>query len=146
MPRQAAKEGSHRLFSTIPLSTQYQTKKHRELHNSQDYRMQLEQCDHIFIHNLSDLGYPEFQLAPAQKLTQSSYPYTQQLLALEACRPAIPRQLPALTDAVTSPLLLDNWRQALWNHPDKLLVRYILEGLAGGFQIGMNPNQQCISA
>ena len=64
-------------------------------------------------------------------------------MALEACRPTIPRQLPALANYITS---LDNWRQALQNHPDKQFVRYILEGLAGGFHIGMNPNQQCISA
>ena len=73
------------------------------------------------------------------------YPYTDHLVALEACRPAVPRPMPTLGTHITSPLRVDNWRQALRNHPDKQFVQYLLEGLAQGFHIGFNPEQRCTS-
>ena len=74
--------------------------------------------------------------------SNQTYPYTDQLLALEACRPTVPRPMPILETHITSPLLVDNWRQALRalrNHPDRCFVQYLLEDLAQGFRIGFNP-------
>ena len=71
------------------------------------------------------------------------YPYTEQLLALESCQPAIPRPLPALGTFITSPLIVDNWCQMVKDHPDRQFVQYLLEGLTNGFHIGFGPQQQC---
>ena len=76
---------------------------------------------------------------------QQKYPYTDQLLALEAYRPTIPRPMPTLGMHITSPLIVDNWRQALRNHPDQCFVQYLLEGLTRGFHIGFNREQTCTS-
>ena len=54
------------------------------------------------------------------------YPYTKDLQALEGCKPAIPPTLPVLADTIKSPLILDNWRQALQDHLDRDLVDYLL--------------------
>ena len=71
------------------------------------------------------------------------YTYTDHLLALEASRPVVPRPTPMVGTIITSPLIVDNWRQALRDHPDKRFVQYLLEGLAHGFHIGFNPDQHC---
>ena len=73
------------------------------------------------------------------------YPYTEHLLKLESCQPTIPRQLPALGRHITTPLVVDNWRQMLEDYPDRRLVQYILEGLSNGFHIGFNPQQHYTS-
>ena len=124
----------------------------RELLNSQDSHTQRinDQIFNLSNHNIVELEYPEFQEIPlAKKVTQNTqenYPYTTDLIALEAHRPALPRQLPLLASSITSPLILDNWRQALCNHPDKQFVQYILQGLANGFHIGMALGHCCISS
>ena len=64
-----------------------------------------------------------------------SYIYTDDLLGLEARR----------CDANTTPLIVHNWSQALRNHPDRQFVAYILNGLAPGFHIGVDPNHRCTS-
>ena len=74
------------------------------------------------------------------------YPYTDHLLALEAYRPTIPSPMPTLGTHITSPLIVDNWRQALRNHPDQRFVQYLLEGLTSGFHIGFNRKQRCTSS
>jgi len=74
------------------------------------------------------------------------YPYTKDLQTLEGCKPAIPPTLPVLADAIKSPLILDNWRQTLQDHPDRDLVDCLLHGIAHGFHIGFNHGtQQCES-
>ena len=78
--------------------------------------------------------------------TAGTYPYTADLQALKACVPTISSELPVLADTIVSPLILDNWRQALQEHPDRQFVEYILEGIAHGFHIGYDRSKQtCIS-
>ena len=45
----------------------------------------------------------------------------------------------------TTPLIINNWSQALRNHPDKQFVDYIVNGLAQGFHIGVDPIHRCTS-
>ena len=82
--------------------------------------------------------------ADANQGGSKNYPYPELLLTLEACRPTVLRPLPTLGMHTTSPLIVDNWRQALRNHPDRRFVQYLLEGLTKGFHIGFNPTQHCI--
>ena len=61
--------------------------------------------------------------------TLHAYQYTDDLTALEAHQPVIPRLLPTV---ITTPLIIDNWHQALCDHPDKQFVHYILQGFHTG--------------
>ena len=71
-------------------------------------------------------------------LSQSNYPYRNQLQELESCdnlkdgQPRVPHHL----RTIVTPVILDFWQQELSSHPDKLLVDRILKGLAKGFRIG----------
>ncbi len=64
------------------------------------------------------------------------YPYTNDLVALEACRDPESGPLPARWCRVTTPLNLHAWTVCLADHPDKQFVAYILHGIACGFSIG----------
>jgi len=64
------------------------------------------------------------------------YTYTEDLKQLEANCPQIPPPLPPLAETIASPLVIDNTRLALREHPDRGFVQYILNGLAFGFRIG----------
>ena len=77
---------------------------------------------------------------------QVHYPYTRDLMILEAQRPTVPALLPVLGRAITTPLIVDHWRLALQNHPDVQFREYILQGLIHGFHIGFNRNHPCKSA
>ena len=68
----------------------------------------------------------------------SSYPYTPQLLALDACRPCVPVELPHALCEVTTPLCIQAWERELAHHPDQQLVAYILSGIKNGFRVGFN--------
>ena len=97
--------------------------------------------NHITTDALQSLGVEAEQFINSE--CNQMYAYTDHLLALEASQPAAPRPMPMVGTLITSPLIVDNWRQALRDHPDKRFVQYLLEGLAQGFHIGFNPNQHC---
>ena len=83
---------------------------------------------------------------PHQKQQRGTHIQRTYRLWKGACKPAIPPTLPVLADTIVSPLILDNWRQALQDHPDRDLVDYLLHGIAHGFHIGFNHGtQQCES-
>ena len=65
------------------------------------------------------------------------YPYTSDLLCLDACRPPASSLPPALT-AVSTPLVIPAWELALQAHPDRAFAQYIIDGLRHGFRIGFN--------
>ena len=81
-----------------------------------------------------------------QPRAQSEHKFTRELLELKSKRPMVPPVLPVLGDTITSPLLVDNWRWALQNHPDRDLSNYLLEGIAHGFHIGFDLRHTCKSA
>ena len=76
---------------------------------------------------------------------EGKYRYTEDLLALQACKPEIPLVIPSNLAIIQSPLSekLGEWRRALEGHPDKLFSQYILVGLAKGFRVGFDYTQQC---
>ena len=65
------------------------------------------------------------------------YPYTSDLLCLDACRPPASSLPPALA-AVSTPLVIPAWELALQAHPDRAFAQYIIDGLRHGFRIGFN--------
>ena len=86
------------------------------------------------------------QVSPSSRGVHNTlYVYTSDLLSLEAHRPLQPRALPPQCGMITTPLIVNNWSQALRNHTDKQFVDYILNSLAQGFHIGINPNHRCMS-
>ena len=64
--------------------------------------------------------------------------YTTDLLCLDFCRPALPRQIPKVVACVSTPLKALAWRKALASYPDRAFVRYIIRGLQEGFRIGFH--------
>ena len=78
-------------------------------------------------------------------VVEGKYCYTEDLLALQACKPEIPLVIPSNLAIIQSPLSekLGEWRRALEGHPDKLFSQYILVGLAKGFRVGFDYTQQC---
>ena len=78
-----------------------------------------------------------------QSKAQVEHKFTRDLLELESKRPTVPPVLPALGYTITSPLIVDNWRWALRNHPDRDLTNYLLEGIAHGFHIGFDRRHIC---
>ena len=69
------------------------------------------------------------------QVVQGHYRFTGDLLALEASKPGVGG---SRSQEVWSPLSLQQWSEALSNHPDKQFVDYILAGLRDGFRIGFN--------
>ena len=58
-----------------------------------------------------------------------------------------PPQLPPRADLITSPLQSQVWQILLQDHPDRLLVDYVLSGIREGFHIGFNyPSSFCHTA
>ena len=76
---------------------------------------------------------------------EGKYQYRDGLLALQACKPEIPKTVPPSLSVIQSPLSerLEEWRKALQGHPDKLFYQYILVGIERGFCIGYNYTWQC---
>ena len=66
------------------------------------------------------------------------YPYTDDLLKLEACTSRKGENLlqKLSKSSITTPLVWRRWSQALENHPDKAFRDYIVSGLKEGFRIG----------
>jgi hypothetical protein len=73
------------------------------------------------------------------------YPYTADLMCLDACRPVNPIPLPAIA-MVSTPLVIPAWEDALKPHPDRVLAQYILRGLQCGFRIGFDRSHHLQSA
>ena len=71
-------------------------------------------------------------------LQNGTYKYTE-------CRPASPISLPPQCLKVTTPLIVQYWSLALQQHPDREFVSYILEGLAYGFHVGLDPGDRSYS-
>ena len=66
----------------------------------------------------------------------SLYKYTAELICLDSCRPSREHHFQALM-AVTTPLSLPAWEQALSSHPDRAFARYICRSLCDGFRIDL---------
>ena len=73
------------------------------------------------------------------------YPYTSDLMCLDACRPQ-ERPLPQELTSVSTPLVLSAWAAALQVHPDRAFARYVIDGLSHGFRIGFNRSTSLQSA
>ena len=67
-------------------------------------------------------------------------PYTPDLLALE--RIALPsgshtKQSEAIT-SISTPLVLEEWKNELEHHPDQAFAKFIIRGISTGFRIGFD--------
>ena len=80
-----------------------------------------------------------------RQVTKDKYVYTKDLLALEAGTPKVPPLLLVLGKSISSPLIVNNWKVALRNHPDHAFVNYILQGLTHSFHIGFDRETKCRS-
>ena len=67
---------------------------------------------------------------------QDSYTYTQQLLALESCKPVTNKSLPPELLRITSSARVGAWAEALAHHPDRQFADYVIQGFSRGFRIG----------
>ena len=104
------------------------------------------EADYDFTINDTDavLGEQVQQVSPPSiDLHSGSYTYTSDLLSLEARWPLRLLMLPPQCGVITTPLIINNWNQALRNHPDKQFVDYIVNGLVQGFHIGVDPIHRC---
>ena len=72
--------------------------------------------------------------------TQHPYPYTQQLLALDACRNK-QQQLPHALCTITTPMKREAWKKGLMSHPDQEFASYILRGIEQGFRVSFDANR-----
>ena len=81
-------------------------------------------------------------------VSNGKYRYREHLLALQACKPEIPKTIPNGLEVVCSPLSerVEEWKRALEGHPDKPFCHYILIGLSKGFRIGFDYTSHCGSA
>lgn len=66
------------------------------------------------------------------------YKYTPDLLCLGFLRPQTTMPIPQDMAAVSTPLVIGEWRRALQSHPDQAFAMYICEGLQFGFRIGFD--------
>ena len=73
------------------------------------------------------------------------YPYTSDLLRLDACRP-LETSLPPELSIVTTPLMVPAWSKALQTHRDQAFAQYVVNGLCHGFCIGFSRSTPLRSA
>ena len=66
------------------------------------------------------------------------YVYTADLLKMSALRPSQAPQLPESLRLISTPLVREEWRAELSNHPDKDFVAWLIQGLGQGFRIGFD--------
>ena len=66
----------------------------------------------------------------------SLYKYTAELICLDFYRPSQEHHCQAIM-AVTTPLSLPAWEQALSSHPDRAFAQYICQSLRNGFRIDL---------
>ena len=67
-----------------------------------------------------------------------SYPYTDQLLALEDCKRNPQQHLPRDWCRVITPFHSDFWRRELASHPDGRFATWVCGGIEKGFRIGVS--------
>ena len=80
-------------------------------------------------------------------LLAGKYVYMGHLRTLAGRTPCNPSPIPRSLSAVNSPLVVDQWRMLLSDHPDEDLKSYLLGGMREGFRIGFNYSQcECKSA
>ena len=71
-------------------------------------------------------------------MSGGKHKYTDQLMALNKCRPVTtPIQVGSRSN-VTTPLHYEIWAEQLSDHPDRAFVSYRVTGLCEGFRIGFN--------
>jgi hypothetical protein len=63
----------------------------------------------------------------------ASYPYTEDLIELDSCRPAAVEER---LSRVFTPLKLSQWESMLKNHPNERYVDFIPNGIKDGFRVG----------
>jgi hypothetical protein len=64
------------------------------------------------------------------------YPYTADLVQLNRCTESNQVSLPTQAQHITTPLVVGQWESLLQDHPDRLLVQYIVTGIKEGFRVG----------
>lgn len=64
------------------------------------------------------------------------YRHTQELLALDVCRPLQREKIPGVLEGRASPLDVHEWRSALATVPDRNFADYIVTGIEKGFRVG----------
>lgn len=70
-------------------------------------------------------------------VTQATkYPYTNQLLELDRCRPISSGALTPQLQHIETPAWVLVWQESLQKHPDQQFTEYITHGLSHGFRIG----------
>ena len=87
------------------------------------------------------VGSPNAVSLPISKKPKmdTHYDYTKDLLALTSAQScSLKATLPEETASIVTPLKLDQWKKSLSQHPDKDFVKYITEGIAEGFHVGIN--------
>ena len=73
---------------------------------------------------------------------KGTYRYTNQLLALNACKPQPGEEISKAKGGVTTPLSAAVWAVGLTEHPDPTFVEYIVKGLTGWGLTGSAPSSQ----
>ena len=76
----------------------------------------------------------------------NTYVYLNHLLAFDSCRPVEDLSRLVILPEIHSPLQASVWASELSGHPDKVYVKYILQGISEGFRIGFDRRQHISSA
>ena len=76
-------------------------------------------------------------------VVEGRYKYMHELDLTERCKPISLRRWPAelcepMAVAAVSPLVAEEWEEALRRHPDREFVEYLVRGIRQGFRIGFN--------
>ena len=73
-----------------------------------------------------------------------SYPYTEDLIKLDSCRPKSRKgSVDERLSGIFTPLDLQRWESMLENHPDRRYVNFILSGIKDGFRVGYHRPSEC---
>ena len=73
-----------------------------------------------------------------------SYKFMGHLHALDSCRPELTTSYGVNPpwDQINTPLMLEEWKVALEDHPDQEFTEYITKGIQEGFRLGV-PEASC---
>ena len=74
------------------------------------------------------------------------YPYLEDLLAIDGCRPPPTHVVPEWLAQIVTPLRPHAWAAALASHPDEAFRDYICRGISQGFRVGFDHRVVCESA
>ena len=74
---------------------------------------------------------------------KDKYVYTKDFLAIT---PTVPLLLPVLGKSISFPLIVNNCKLALRNHPNCAFINYILQGLTHSFHVGFDRETKCRSS